>query len=87
LIEKHFSNFPSRIITNKRKPLLLTEVLLKLPLSLETDLKTIFKDEKEYNFIKSEIFRTPESTAAGFISLYKELKKELSDIENKHEKS
>jgi len=87
LIEKHFSNFPSRIITHKKKPLLLTEVLLKLPLSLETDLKTIFKDEKEYNFIKSEIFRTPESTVAGFISLYKELKKELDDKEITHEKS
>jgi len=87
LIEKHFSNFPSRIITHKRKPLLLTELLLKLPLSLDRDLKTIFKDEKEYNFIKSEIFRTPESTAAGFISLYKELKKELDGIENEHQES
>jgi len=45
--------------------------LLKLPLALDNALKTIFKDEKEYNFIKSEIYRTPESTAAGFISLYK----------------
>ncbi len=79
LIEKHFSNFPSRIITNKRKPLLLTEKLLRLPLALDNALKTIFKDEKEYNFIKSEIYRTPESTAAGFISLYKELKKELEE--------
>jgi len=79
LIEKHFSNFPSRIITNKRKPLLLTEKLLKLPLALDNALKTIFKDEKEYNFIKSEIYRTPESTAAGFISLYKELKKEFEE--------
>jgi len=87
LIEKHFSNFPSRIITHKKKPLLLTEVLLKLPLSLETALRTIFKDEKEYNFIKSEIFRTPKSTAAGFISLYKELKKELDDKEITHEQS
>jgi len=82
LIEKHFSNFPSRIISNKKKPLLLTERLLKLPLTLDTDLKTIFKDDKEYNFIKSEIFRTPESTAPGFFSLYQELKKELNDIEN-----
>jgi len=87
LIERHFSNFPSRIITNKRKPLLLTEKLLKLPLALDNALKTIFKDEKEYNFIKSEIYRTPESTAAGFISLYKELKKEFDDIEKEHEKS
>ena len=83
LIEQHFSNFPSRIITNKRKPLLLTERLLKLPLALDNALKAIFKDEKEYNFIKSEIYRTPESTAAGFISLYKELKKELDDREDK----
>ena len=87
LIEKYFSNFPSRIITNKRKPLLLTEKLLKLPLSLDTALKTIFKDEKEYNFIKSEIYRTPESTAASFFSLYNELKKELYDKEITHEKS
>ena len=87
LIEKHFSNFPSRIITNKRKPLLLTEKLLKLPLALDNALKTIFKDEKEYNFIKSEIYRTPESTAAGFISLYKELKKEFDEIEKEQEES
>jgi len=87
LIEKYFSNFPSRIITHKRKPLLLTERLLRLPLTLDTDLKKIFKDEEEFNFIKSEIYRTPESTAAGFISLYKELKNELDDIENEYEKS
>ncbi len=86
LIDKHFSNFPSRIISHKRKPLLLTERLLKLPLTLDTDLKTIFKDEKELDFIKSEIYRTPESTAAGFVSLYKELKKEIDDIENEYEK-
>ena len=87
LIEKHFSNFPSRIISNKRKPLLLTEKLLNLPLALDNALKTIFKDEKEYNFIKSEIYRTPESTAAGFISLYKELKKEFDEIEKEQEES
>jgi hypothetical protein len=75
LIEKYFSNFPSRIISHKRKPLLLTERLLKLPLTLDTDLKTIIKDEKELN------------TAAGFISLYKELKEELDDAENESEKS
>lgn len=87
LIEKYFSNFPSRMITHKKKPLLLTEKLLKLPLALDRTLKTIFKDEKEYNFIKSEIYRTSESTAASFISLYKELKKELHDLENEDEKS
>ena len=87
LIEKYFSNFPSRIISHKRKPLLLTERLLKLPLTLDSDLKTIFKDEKEFDFIKSEIYRTPESTVAGFISLYKELKEELDDIENENEKT
>jgi hypothetical protein len=87
LVEKYFSNFPSRIISHKRKPLLLTERLLKLPLTLDTDLKTIIKDEEEFDFIKSEIFRTPESTAASFISLYNELKEELNDIENESEKN
>jgi len=87
LIEKYFSNFPSRIISHKRKPLLLTEKLLQLPLRLDADLKTIIKDEKEFDFIKSEIYRTSESTAAGFISLYKELKEELDDIEKESEKN
>ncbi|MBY9021289.1 MAG: hypothetical protein KGD67_09535 [Candidatus Lokiarchaeota archaeon] len=87
LIEKHFSNFPSRLISHKRKPLLLTEKLLNLPITLNTTLKTIFTNEKEFDFIKSEIFRTPESTASGFISLYNELKKELNDIENEREKN
>ena len=61
--------------------------MLKLPLALDNALKIIFKDEKEYNFIKSEIYRTPESTAAGFISLYKELKKELEEIEKGQEEN
>jgi hypothetical protein len=82
LIEKYFSNFPSRIIPHRREPLLLTEKLLKLPLNLDNDLQSIFKDKNEYNFIKSEIYRAPESMAAGFFSLYEEIIKELKENKN-----
>jgi len=81
LIEKYFSNFPSRIIPHKSHPLLLTDKLLKLPASLESDLKVLFPDEEEYNYIKSEIFRAPESSAESFISLYNEIKEELEKRE------
>jgi hypothetical protein len=83
LINKYFSNFPSRIIPHKSHPLLLTDKLLKLPASLESDLKNLFPDEEEYNYIKSEIFRAPESSAESFISLYNEIKEELEKREKK----
>jgi hypothetical protein len=86
LIEKHFSNFPSRLVPNKSHPLLLTEKLLKLPTSLEDDLKKVISEEKDYDFIKSEIFRSPESSAAGFLSLYDEIKEELEKREKDEKK-
>jgi hypothetical protein len=81
LIEKHFSNFPSRLISTKTHPLLLTERLLKLPVSVESDLKEIVPDQDDFEFIKGEIFRSPESSTTGFISLYHEIKEELDKLE------
>jgi len=81
LIEKHFSNFPSRLVPNKSHPLLLSNTLLKLPQHLEKDIQNIISDEVDYNFIKSEIFKSPEGSAAGFLSLYHEIKEELEKRE------
>ncbi|MFW9929833.1 MAG: hypothetical protein ACFFD1_10615 [Candidatus Thorarchaeota archaeon] len=85
LIEKHFSNFPSRLIPSKSHPLLLTESLLKLPRLIETDLKKIVSDQNDFQFIKAEIYRSPESSATGFISLYNDIRKELEKQEKQNE--
>jgi hypothetical protein len=84
LIEKHFSNFPSRLIPSKSHPLLLTETLLKLPRVVETNLKKIISDQNDFEFIKAEIFRSPESSATGFISLYHDIKEELEKQEKEN---
>ena len=81
LIEKHFSNFPSRLIPTKTHPLLLTERLLKLPVSVERNLKEIVPDQDDFEFIKAELFRSPESSVASFISLYHDIKEELEKLE------
>ena len=87
LIEKHFSNFPSRLILTKTHPLLLTERLLKLPVSLESDLKEIVPDQEDFEFIKGELFRSPESSVASFISLYYDIKEELEKLEKEKDES
>ena len=87
LIEKHFSNFPSRLISTKTHPLLLTEKLLKLPVSVERDLREIVPDQDDFEFIKGELFRSPNSSAASFISLYYDIKEELEKLEKQKNES
>jgi hypothetical protein len=84
LIEKHFSNFPSRLIPSKTHPLLLTERLLELPYTVEKDLKKIVPERNDFEFIKAEIFRSPESSTAGFFSLYHEIKEELDKLKTQN---
>ena len=76
LIEKFFSNFPYKIIKNKKQPLLLASNFARIPLEIENKLKTIFTDEEEYEFIKIELQRSPFYFSKEFLSLYDELKKE-----------
>jgi len=87
LIEKHFSNFPSRLVPTKTHSLLLTERLLKLPVSVDRDLKEIVPDQDDFEFIKGELFRSPESSAASFISLYHEIKEELEKLEREKDEN
>ncbi len=76
LIEKYFSNFPYKILKSKKQPLLLAGKYARIPLEIENKLKTIFTDEKEYEFIKTELQRSPFYFTKGFLSLYDEVKKE-----------
>ncbi|MFX1500163.1 MAG: hypothetical protein ACFFDH_04265 [Promethearchaeota archaeon] len=86
LIEKYFSNFPSRIISSKRQPLLLQSKYTEIPKALDNKLRSIFPDEEEYESIKSELMRAPLFTSEEFFDIYNELKDEIDKLENNTKK-
>jgi len=86
LIEKYFSNFPYKIIKNKKHPLLLAGKYIKIPLELENKLRKIFPDEEEYEAIKTELIKSPLSFTSGFAKLYNELKDEIEKISDEEMK-
>jgi len=86
LIEKYFSNFPYKIIKNKKQHLLLTGEYVKIPLELENKLRIIFPDEEEYKAIKTELIKSPLSFTSGFTKLYNELKDEIEKISDEEMK-
>lgn len=82
LIEKHFANFPSRLIRSDKQPLILTPKYLEIPQLLDNKLKTIFSNKEEYERIKAELIRAPLFTSEDFLDLYYELKDEIEKLEN-----
>jgi len=82
LIEKYFSNFPSKLIKNKKQPLLLTGRYAKIPLELENKLRKIFPNEEEYEAIKTELIKSPLSFSSEFTTLHEEFKDEIEKISN-----
>lgn len=81
LIQKYFSNFPSRIITSNRQSLLLKNrvVILK---QLKNELKTIITDENEYEKIIIELAKSPFLASEDFLKLYKELEEKDKALKN-----
>ncbi len=86
LIEKYFSNFPYKIIKNKKHPLLLTGKFANIPLELDNKLKKIFTTEEEYEAIITELLKSPVSVYSEFLNLYDELIDETDKIEGKESK-
>lgn len=85
LIDKHFSNFPYRIIPDKHHPLFLSVKKNKIPLQIDDKYYEIFKDDEEIEKIKAELIRFPLSSHKDFLKLYDELKDEKEvdfDIED-----
>ncbi|MBD3342520.1 MAG: hypothetical protein GF353_25700 [Candidatus Lokiarchaeota archaeon] len=77
LIEKYFSNFPYRIISSRKQILLLSGKYAKIPLELDNKLKTVFKDQEQYEKVKSELIKTPISFPSEFLQFYDEMKKKI----------
>ena len=82
LIDKYFSNFPFKLIPSKKHPLALSGKYAKIPLELENKIKNIFTDDKEYEFIKSELLKSPACVLDDFIDLFNELKEESDKLSN-----
>jgi len=80
LIEKYFSNFPYKIIKNKKHPLLLAGKFIKIPPELDNKLRSVFTDEKEYEAIKAELIKSPLSIPSEFLKSYNEMQEELRQI-------
>ena len=74
LIEKYFSNFPSKLIKSRKEPLLLMSKYKELPLALEKELRDIIGDESKFQMIKEELMNSPYGVLPTFFDLYDELK-------------
>jgi hypothetical protein len=86
LIEKYFSNFPYKIIKNKKQPLLLSGKYLRIPPELDNKLRSVITDEKEYEAIKAELIKSPLSMSSEFFKSYSEMKEELKHISGEETK-
>ena len=76
LIDRHFSNFPYRIISDKHHPLLISVKNGEIPLQIDNKYRDIFKNNEELEKIKAELIRFPISSHDDFLKLYEELKDE-----------
>ncbi len=86
LIEKYFSNFPSKIIKSRKESLLLTTKKREIPLVLDNKLRAIFKDEKDYLVKKEELLKTPYEISSTFFELYEELKDKSENKKKEEDK-
>jgi hypothetical protein len=86
LIEKYFSNFPSKLIKSKKEPLLLMTKYQDIPIAIENQLKEIIKDDEKYKIIEEELKNAPYGVSPTFFDLYEELKDkpdQITDAEDK----
>ncbi len=86
LIEKHFSKFPYRTSKDKNHPLTLSYKQKKLPLETEKNLKKILEGKDEFEIIKNDMLKCPDSLSSDFFTLYKDLEKEIDDVAHEEEK-
>ncbi len=87
LLDKYFSNFPSKLISSKKDPLYLIAKYKEIPLELDNKLRSLVMDETDYEKIIEEIRKFPDCVPLHFMKFYENNKdtlafrdeKELSD--------
>ena len=86
LIEKYFSNFPSKLIKSRKQPLLLMTKYKEIPIALENKLRDIIKDKSKFQMIKEELMNSPYGVLPTFFDLYEKLKDKPDQItDNEHQ--
>jgi len=80
LIDKYFSNFPFKKIPSKQHPIALSGKYAQIPLEIDYKLKDIFTDDKDYEFVKSELIKSPACVPDEFMNLFNELKEESDKL-------
>lgn len=83
LLDKYFSNFPSKLISGKDDPLFLTMKHKKLSPELDNKMRAIFPNEQEYEKMKEEIKNFPETAIWHFLEFYKENRDAISNTDEK----
>jgi len=86
LIEKFFSNFPSKLIKSRKQPLLLMTKYKEVPIAIENQLREILKDDEKYKIIEEELKNTPYGVSPTFFDLYEELKNKPDQITDEEDK-
>ena len=84
LLDHYFSNFPYKLVKNKKQPLFLATKSSKISDILNEELQAIFQNDKENSFILKELQKAPHGFIPEFLKLHDELKEETELIlENK----
>jgi len=87
LLDKYFSNFPSKLISSKKDALYLIAKYKEIQLELENKLRGLITDETDFEKIKEEFRKFPKGVPYHFMNFYENNKdtlafrdeKELSD--------
>jgi len=83
LLEKYFSNFPSKLVSGKDTPLFLSMKHKKLTPEIENKMREVFTNEQEYEKMKEEIKKFPESAIWHFLQFYKDNRDAISNTDEK----
>ncbi len=82
LLQKNFSNFPSRMVLNKRQQFYLSKLTQNLSSDVDAKLRQIFPNNDNYEMVREEMAKVPKCAPDTFLKLYEELKDEKEDADD-----
>jgi hypothetical protein len=76
LIEKYFFMFPSTIVISPKESFLISSESFRIDEELEHKIRELFPEEEDYNFVKDELQRAPETTLNSIDKIWREMQNE-----------
>ena len=77
-INKYFYMFPSNIVSSSKESLLISSESFRIDEELEKKVRLLFPEDDDFNFIKCEIQRAPETTLKTLNKIWEEKQNETS---------